>query len=129
MYIISVGPKRSCGCHRDVKGSVLCWRVRRRVGVTVDLGTRLCQPRPAASSPAAEAKGESMSQTLRKAYLAFVLSVSAGAVVAALAAFAFGANYVLHEVGLVEDNSIEVTSQPIRDLANARNLFFGGIGP
>jgi hypothetical protein len=71
-----------------------------------------------------------MNQTLKKAYLALLLSVSAGAVAAALAAFAFGASYVLHGVVLVEDNdSTEVTSQPIRNQASARNLFFGGIGP
>src|SRR5579871_3500876 len=46
------------------------------------------------------------------------------------AAFALGSGCVLHGVALVEDDdSIEVTPQPIDDLADARNLFFAGVGP
>ena len=40
------------------------------------------------------------------------------------------AGRVLHGVALVEDDhSIEVTAQPIHDLAHPRNPFLSGIGP
>jgi hypothetical protein len=47
-----------------------------------------------------------------------------------LAAFAIGAGGVLHRVRLVEnDRSVEVTPQPIDDLADAGDLFFAGVRP